>query len=402
MRIESPVAALGSQAKVRRDLILDAIRGLCLALMTVNHLPGNWLQQYTFHAFGIIGDREIFVFLSGFVAAWLYGRAWERNGAGAFLACVFKGIGRIYLVSMALTFTLMLATELGGSRLADWRELVFYPGLSWQENLLSVVTFRHTIVFITMLRFYAVLLCVFPLIMYGLRRRQEALVLAIAGAIWLAIQCIIAPHLAGVSKGMLPLVRIVAWQPIYALGAMAGYRRAIGAPSLVPKWRWMIWASGGIAGIFFWVRHPLMDLAAVSRLASAHSWIMEDRTLGPLRLLNFLGVVTVAAYLLRRHAAAIVNLPPCRWLAYLGRHSIYVFAASMVTSYFGFLFRHGWAAAQNKSQPAFILACLLSLWLAAAGHERVSQIRKARRRPARAALPRSPHAMPSPRQAVLS
>ena len=105
---QSTFGVISASKRGHRDIALDAIRGLCLIFMTVNHLPGNRMQRFTFQPFGFISDREIFVFLSGVVAAWLSGKVWQRRGTGAFLSRVLKGMARIYLVSMGVTFALLL------------------------------------------------------------------------------------------------------------------------------------------------------------------------------------------------------------------------------------------------------------------------------------------------------
>jgi hypothetical protein len=232
---QSTVGAASASKSGSRDVPLDAIRGLCLIFMTVNHLPGNPMQRFSFQPFGFVSDREIFVFLSGLVAAWLSGSVWQRHGTGAFLSRVLKGMARIYFVSMGVTFALLLITEFGGSKFADWRQLVFYANVGWERFVFSLITFRHTIAYVTLQRFYCLLLCVLTLILYPLRKRRERLVLAAAGTIWVVMQLTVGQHLTYLDKAWLPLIRILSLQPVYALGAILGYRRCIHAPSPMPK-----------------------------------------------------------------------------------------------------------------------------------------------------------------------
>lgn len=303
-------------------MALDAIRGLCLVFMNINHLPGNWMQRFTFQTFGFIGDREVFVFLSGLVTAWLCGSVWQKHGTIEFLLRVVRAIARLYLVAMAVTFTILLATLLGGQTLADWRQLVFYANVSWGRFFLSLITFRHTIVFITLLRFYCLLLFIMPLILYALKRRKERLLLAAAITMWLAVQFTVAPHLAGMDKRWQPWVRIFAWQPLYVLGAMAGYRRYLGAQSIIPRFKILVgicMGAGrhvvyGTASIFF--RHHQRIFPGYGRA----SVVDRRQNLGTPPASEFSGVRHRCLVRPEQVGAGDVKIPAMA-MADLGRHS---------------------------------------------------------------------------------
>jgi hypothetical protein len=337
--------------------------------MTVNHLPGNPMQRLTFQPFGFISNREVFVFLSGLVAAWLSGTAWQRQGTRALFSRVLKGIARIYFVSMGVTFALLLITELGGSRFADWHQLLFHADVGWERFVFSLITFRHTIVYVSLLRFYCLLLCILPLILYALKHCRERLVLVAAGTIWVVIQLTVGQHLMSLDKAWLPWIRILSCQPVYVLGAIIGYRRSIAAPSLMPKSKVLVPICVGLAGVLFVLRHQFpFATPEFVRFLGGQQWLIEERTVGPLRLLDFLVLLVATSFVLSKWASTIESFPLCRWLAYLGRHSIYVFAGSMITAYLGFLFRHQWAALPSMGEAGLALLMVLSLWVPAALH----------------------------------
>src|SRR5947209_15498728 len=58
-----------------RDIRLDLFRGLALWFIFIDHIPGNSVGQFTLRAFGFSDATEIFVFISGYTAALVYGRA---------------------------------------------------------------------------------------------------------------------------------------------------------------------------------------------------------------------------------------------------------------------------------------------------------------------------------------
>ena len=63
-----------------RELRLDLFRGLALWLIFVDHLPTNILTWLTIRNYGFSDATEIFIFISGYTAAFVYGRAMMESG----------------------------------------------------------------------------------------------------------------------------------------------------------------------------------------------------------------------------------------------------------------------------------------------------------------------------------
>jgi hypothetical protein len=282
---------------------------------------------------------------------------------------VLKAFARLYLVSMAVTFAVVFATKWGGGRFADWRQLVFFANVGWGRLAVALLTFRHTIAFLTLLRFYCLLLLLLPVILYVLKIRKERLLLLVSGAIWMVAQLTIAPRLNQFDPAWIPIIRVICWQSIYILGAVIGYRRCIAAPSLLPNSQILIGICGAFAVLLFVQRHQFSDPAEIVRAAGGAQWFWEDMTLGPMRLLNIVILIIPVSFVFSKMTRAVENFSPWRWLAYLGQHSIYIFAASLGTTYLGFLFRHQWAASGTIWQTAWVAAALSTLWAAGALHE---------------------------------
>jgi hypothetical protein len=51
----------------RRSILLDFLRGLCLLVMTVDHLPQTFIKNITWQGVGFFSAAEGFIFLSGLV-----------------------------------------------------------------------------------------------------------------------------------------------------------------------------------------------------------------------------------------------------------------------------------------------------------------------------------------------
>src|SRR3954449_3142224 len=73
-----------------RDLRLDLFRGLALWLIFLDHIPSNAVSWVTIRNYGFSDATEIFVFISGYTAAFVYGRAMQINGFIVAAARVLK------------------------------------------------------------------------------------------------------------------------------------------------------------------------------------------------------------------------------------------------------------------------------------------------------------------------
>src|ERR1700674_22726 len=67
--------AISLPAAGERELRLDLFRGLALWLIFIDHLPPNLLTWFTLRNYGFSDATEIFIFISGYTAAFVYGRA---------------------------------------------------------------------------------------------------------------------------------------------------------------------------------------------------------------------------------------------------------------------------------------------------------------------------------------
>jgi hypothetical protein len=64
----------------RRDLRLDACRGLALWFVFVDHIPDNVFAWLTLRNYGFSDTTEVFVFVSGYTCMLAYGGALREQG----------------------------------------------------------------------------------------------------------------------------------------------------------------------------------------------------------------------------------------------------------------------------------------------------------------------------------
>src|SRR5215469_5303739 len=91
-----------------RELRLDLFRGLALFLIFIDHLPPSLLTWLTIRNYGFSDATEIFIFISGYTAAFVYGRALLESGLVVATARVLRRAWQIYVAHVFL-FTIFLA-----------------------------------------------------------------------------------------------------------------------------------------------------------------------------------------------------------------------------------------------------------------------------------------------------
>jgi hypothetical protein len=85
-----------------RDLRLDLFRGLALWLIFLDHIPSNIVNWVTIRNYGFSDATEIFVFISGYTAAFVYGRSMREHGAVVAGARILKRAWQVYVAHIFL------------------------------------------------------------------------------------------------------------------------------------------------------------------------------------------------------------------------------------------------------------------------------------------------------------
>src|SRR5215831_848335 len=101
-------ASIALPAVGERELRLDLFRGLALWLIFIDHLPPSLLTWLTIRNYGFSDATEIFIFISGYTAAFVYGRALLESGFVVATARILRRAWQIYVAHVFL-FTIFLA-----------------------------------------------------------------------------------------------------------------------------------------------------------------------------------------------------------------------------------------------------------------------------------------------------
>src|SRR6202050_2222154 len=108
--VANPMASASppQAASGERDLRLDLFRGIALWLIFFDHIPSNVVSWITIRNYGFSDATEIFIFISGYTAAFVYGRAMRERGYLIASARILRRAWQIYVAHIFL-FTIFMA-----------------------------------------------------------------------------------------------------------------------------------------------------------------------------------------------------------------------------------------------------------------------------------------------------
>jgi len=320
-----------------RDLRLDLFRGLALWLIFLDHIPSNAVSWITIRNYGFSDATEIFVFISGYTAAFVYGRAMQRNGFIVASARVLKRAWQIYVAHVFL-FAIYFAE-------------IAYVAHSFDNPLyteeMGVLDFLQqpdvTILQALLLKFKPVNMDVLPLYI--------VLLLWFPPMLWLILR---SPSLAlVVSAGLYTLTWIFDWYiPAYPSGAWAFNPFAWQLLFMFGAWC----ALGGAQRLSYWLNSRVVVGLAVTYLLFAFGIAMtwyfprlgiyvpkflgdamypiDKPNLDVLRIVHFLALAVITVRFVPRDWPALKS--PVFWPAIVcGQHSLETFCLGVFLSFAG-------------------------------------------------------------------
>ncbi|MGA2128702.1 MAG: OpgC domain-containing protein [Xanthobacteraceae bacterium] len=170
-----------------RDLRLDLFRGLALWLIFLDHIPSNVVSWITLRNYGFSDATEIFVFISGYTAAFVYGRAMRERGFVVASARVLRRVWQIYVAHVFLFVIYMAEIAYVSARFANplyKEEMGVFEFLNRPDvTLVEALLLKFKPVNMDVLPLYIVLLFGLPPLLWLLLRRP-ALALASSVALY--------------------------------------------------------------------------------------------------------------------------------------------------------------------------------------------------------------------------
>jgi hypothetical protein len=320
-----------------RDLRLDLFRGIALWLIFLDHIPSNAVSWITIRNYGFSDATEIFIFISGYTAAFVYGRAMRERGFVVAGARILRRAWQIYVAHVFL-FAIYMAE-------------ISYVATSFENPLyaeeMNILDFLKqpdvTIVQALLLKFkpanmdvlplYIVLLLLFPPILWVLLRRPM-LALGMSVALYVGAWHF-GWNLPAYPEGTW-YFNPFAWQLLFVFGAWCATG---GAARLAPVLRSPITLTIAIAYLIFaFVIALSWNLPEGTPFVP--NWLEDliypiDKTnLDALRFAHFLALATLTVRFVPR------NWPVLSWRIFrpailCGQHSLEIFCLGVFLAFAG-------------------------------------------------------------------
>ncbi len=320
-----------------RDLRLDLFRGIALWLIFLDHIPSNAVSWITIRNYGFSDATEIFVFISGYTAAFVYGRAMTTHGFLVATARVLKRTWQIYVAHVFL-FAIYLAEIAYVVHSFDNPLYTEEMGmLDFMKNpditILQALLLKFKPVNMDVLPLYIVLLALFSPILWLLLRSPSFALIVSAGLY--ALMWTFGWNIPAYPSGTW-VFNPFAWQLLFVFGAWC--------------------ALGGAQRLSRWINSPVVIGLAIAYLvfafAIAMSWYFPrlgafvpkfvgvaiypiDKTnLDVLRILHFLSLAVITVWFVPS------DWPPLKWRLFwpaivCGRHSLEVFCLGVFLAFAG-------------------------------------------------------------------
>jgi hypothetical protein len=320
-----------------RDLRLDLFRGIALWLIFLDHIPENILNWFTIRNYGFSDATEIFIFISGYTAAFVYGRAMHERGFLVASARILRRAWQIYVAHIFL-FTIFLAeiAYVAGTfdnplYAEEMRILDFLkqPDVTIFEAL--ILKFKP--VNMDVLPLYIVLLLLFPPILFVLLW-QPALALA-GSALVYVLTWSFDFNLPAYPNGVW-FFNPFAWQLLFVFGAwcaLGGAQRLSAVlhsrTTLAVAIAYMVFA---FAITLTWYVEPLAHF--VPNWLSEWMYPIDKTNLDVLRFAHFLALAAVTVRFVPR------DWPGLKWpilqpAIICGQHSLEIFCLGVFLAFAG-------------------------------------------------------------------
>jgi len=320
-----------------RDLRLDLFRGVANWAIFLDHIPDNVVNWITTRNYGFSDAADLFVFISGYTASFVYARMMLERGFIVGATRLTKRVWQLYVAHIILFVIYIASISYLALRFGDSEMINEFnvAGLvdNATETLRQGLFLRFKPLNLDVLPLYIVLMGLFPPVLWFMLRKPD-LTMVLSIALWLA-----ARHY-GLNLTAYPAgqwyFNPYAWQVLFVFGAwcaMGGARRSM---TLINS------------SITLWVCLAYLAFALVMTMAGRFptlgglfpEWLFSafnpnDKTnLAPYRFIHFVVIVILVIRFVPK------EWPGLEWkvfdpLIVCGQQSLAVFCVGVFLSFVG-------------------------------------------------------------------
>ena len=319
-----------------RDMRVDFFRGLALWWIFTDHIPGNWVNQFSLRNFAICDSAEVFVLLAGYGAGLAYGRSMDRNGWIYSASDTLKRAWTLYIAHIFLFVVFAAQVSYSATTLdrADYLDEIHLDvlGEAPYHAMLEALLLHFQPAYLDILPMYVALLVLFAFVMPLLRWPSVLALLSFAVYATARLAGLNLPSITGDGWYFNPLT----WQLLFMLGAIMAYLPPEKPSRPVTITMDVLSTLLILFGLFMqfgvWA-HPEISAHLPARLDRVLLSV-DKGGLHPFRLTSILALAWVVSRTVPANAKWIAS----KWAApfvLCGQHSLPVFCAGIFLSFLG-------------------------------------------------------------------
>ncbi len=330
-RVTIPKLVVGELPELKgqgRDLRIDACRGIALWLIFLDHVPNNIGTWLTLRNYGFSDAAEVFMFISGATCALAYGRAWRCEGWTGVISRTLRRSWDIYVAFLLLTLACVILVHLAG-RLADesnTRILLEHPG----ATLARAAILQYRPVNTDVLAVFVLLYLLSAPLLWLLLRAPNATL-----GVSLALYALV--HAFGWTVPAWPnghwAFNPLAWQLLFVLGAWWMIEDKRSRPCLTSRTTLVLavlYLLFSLVIALSWRIKPLEPL--IPQALAKLLYPLDKSNLDPLRLLHFLALAVLAAWLVPRNWRGLTT-PIMRGAIRCGQNSLPIYCLGVLLTF---------------------------------------------------------------------
>jgi hypothetical protein len=322
--------------KENRDLRIDFFRGVALWWIFTDHIPADWLGNFSIRTDALCDATEIFVLLAGYAGGIAYGGTMRRQGWLYAGADVVRRAWTLYIAHIFLFVIFAAQVGISANALdrADYLDEIHLDvlGDAPYRALFEALTLHFQPAYLNILPLYVVVLLMFALALPLLRWPPVLAGLSLAVYTAARLFDLNLPSWTGGGWFFNPLT----WQLLFMMGAIMSFAPGTPTPKrhkhLLDAISLLIVAFGLVMQWVVW-QHPGMIDWLPGRITRALMSV-DKAGLHPFRLVSILALTWLTTRVISKDA---------RWLRsriaglfiVAGQHSLPVFCAGIFLSFLG-------------------------------------------------------------------
>ena len=324
------------KVSVERDLRLDLFRGVGLWMIFLDHIPHDVVSWLTLRNYGFSDAAEFFVFISGYLAGFIYGPIIKAGHFLAALKRLWKRAIEMYVahIMLFLIFTAQIARtvrKFDNPLYAD--EFNVHNFLLHPDTLIGqALTLRYKPVDLDVLPLFIVLIAAAPFMLWAMVRRPN---LTLAGSVLLYIVARkFDLNLASYPPGATWYFNPFAWQLMFVFAAWCGTGGVNRIWPIIQSRLALVVASLWLLFAFLIVMtwHNATWGAWIPAWLGKIIYPIDKTNLDMLRFTHFLAIALIVSRYVP-HGWAALNQRWLRPLILCGQHSLPIFCFGVFLSF---------------------------------------------------------------------